>query len=140
MCVLYGICLAEESLTGQCHIAWAQSWLLMHLKWRTITNPKQEVILHSDQGAQFSSYDWQIALKTYRIKPSMSRRGNCYDNAVVESFFKILKKEAVKKQIFITREEAKSKLFAYIEMFYNSKRRHSYLGYISPLEFEKRYN
>ncbi len=70
----------------------------------------------------------------------MSRRGNCYDNAVVESFFKTLKKEAVKKQIFITREEAKSALFAYIEMFYNSKRRHSYLGYISPLEFEKRYN
>ncbi len=104
------------------------------------TKPTQEVILHSDQGAQFSSYDWHIALKTYHIKPSMSRRGNCYDNAVVESFFKTLKKEAVKKQIFITREEAKSTLFAYIEMFYNSKRRHSYLGYISPLEFEKRYN
>jgi len=83
------------------------------------TKPTQEVILHSDQGAQFSSYDWQIALKTYHIKPSMSRRGNCYDNAVVESFFKTLKKEAVKKQIFITREEAKSTLFAYIEMFYN---------------------
>lgn len=59
---------------------------------------------------------------------------------MVESFFKTLKKEAVKKQIFITREEAKSTLFAYIEMFYNSRRRHSYLGYISPIEFEKRYN
>ncbi len=70
----------------------------------------------------------------------MSRRGNCYDNAVAESFFKTLKKELVRKTIFITREEAKSKIFEYIEMFYNSKRRHSYLGFISPNEFEKRYN
>lgn len=61
-------------------------------------HPTQEVILHSDQGAQFSSYTWQMALKTYHIKLSMSQRGNCYDNAVVGSFFKTLKKEAVKKQ------------------------------------------
>lgn len=104
------------------------------------TNPKSQVLLHSDQGSQFSSYDWSLALKTYNIKPSMSRRGNCYDNAVVESFFKTLKKEAVRKHVFSTREEAKQALFAYIEMFYNTKRRHSYLGYISPIEFEKRYN
>ena len=70
----------------------------------------------------------------------MSRRGNCYDNAVAESFFKTFKKELVRKQIFYTREIAKSKTFEYIEMFYNAKRRHSYLGYISPNEFEKRYN
>jgi len=70
----------------------------------------------------------------------MSRRGNCYDNAVAESFFKTLKKELVRKNIFTTRIEAKDKIFEYIEMFYNSKRRHSYLGYISPNEFEKRYN
>ena len=70
----------------------------------------------------------------------MSRRGNCYDNAVAESFFKTLKKELVRKNIFITRNEARDKIFEYIEMFYNSKRRHSYLGFISPNEFEKRYN
>jgi putative transposase len=69
----------------------------------------------------------------------MSRRGNCYDNAVVESFFKTLKHECVRKEIFVTREDAKSKIFHYIEMFYNPKRRHSYLGYLSPNEFEVRY-
>jgi putative transposase len=100
---------------------------------------KQPVLLHSDQGSQYSSYDWQTMLKHSNIIPSMSRRGNCYDNAVVESFFKTLKRECVKKQTFITREEAKSKIFHYIEMFYNPKRRHSYLGYISPNEFEVRY-
>jgi len=98
-----------------------------------------EVILHSDQGVQFASFDWQRALKKYNVIPSMSRRGNCYDNAVVESFFKTLKKECVRKYIFKTREEAKRKIFEYIEMFYNSKRRHSYLNYLSPNNFEIRY-
>ena len=79
-------------------------------------------------------------MKNHNITPSMSRRGNCYDNAVAESFFKTLKKELVRKTIFRTREEARDKIFEYIEMFYNSKRRHSYLGFISPNEFEKRYN
>jgi putative transposase len=101
--------------------------------------PKHSVILHSDQGLQYSSYDWQSMLKDSNIIPSMSRRGNCYDNAVVESFFKTLKRECVRKEIFVTREYAKSKIFEYIEMFYNPKRRHSYLGYLSPNEFEVRY-
>ena len=101
--------------------------------------PKQSVLLHSDQGSQFSSHEWQSSLKKQNITPSMSRRGNCYDNAVVESFFKTLKKECVKKKIFTTREEAQAEIFSYIEMFYNTKRRHSYLGYISPNEFEVRY-
>ena len=98
-----------------------------------------EAILHSDQGSQFASSDWQRALKKYNVTPSMSRRGNCYDNAVAESFFKTLKKECVRKYIFKTREEAKRKIFEYIEMFYNSKRRHSYLNYLSPNNFEIRY-
>ena len=101
---------------------------------------KDSVILHSDQGSQYSSYDYIRFLKQNNITPSMSRRGNCYDNAVAESFFKTIKKELVRKNIFVTREEARDKIFEYIEMFYNSKRRHSYLGYISPNEFEKRYN
>lgn len=101
---------------------------------------KHSVLLHSDQGSQFSSYEWQAMLKANNIIPSMSRRGNCYDNAVAESFFKSFKRECVRRRIFITREEAKSEIFGYIEMFYNSKRRHSYLGYMCPNEFERRYN
>jgi putative transposase len=102
--------------------------------------PCKSVMVHSDQGSQFSSYEWQALLKSHNLIPSMSRRGNCYDNAVAESFFKTFKRECVRKQIYITRQEAKSDIFHYIEMFYNPKRRHSYLGYISPIEFEKRYN
>ncbi len=101
---------------------------------------EKSIILHSDQGSQYSSYDYKMLTNKYNIIPSMSRRGNCYDNAVAESFFKTLKKELVRKSIFKTRDEAKFKIFEYIEMFYNAKRRHSYLGYISPNEFEKRYN
>jgi putative transposase len=101
--------------------------------------PNDEVLLHSDQGSQYSSYAWQNMLKRSNIIPSMSRRGNCYDNAVVESFFKTLKRECVRKQTFVSRAEAKSAIFNYIEMFYNSKRRHSYLNYLSPNDFEIRY-
>ena len=101
---------------------------------------KDQVILHSDQGSQFASSDWQRALTKYNVIPSMSRRGNCYDNAVAESFFKTLKKECVRKYIFKTREEAKRKIFEYIEMYYNPKRRHSYLDYLSPNNFEIRYD
>ena len=105
-----------------------------------LSAPDTQVILHSDQGSQYSSYDYKKFAKEHNIVLSMSRRGNCYDNAVAESFFKTLKKELVRKQVFVTREIAASKIFEYIEMFYNAKRRHSYLGYISPNEFEKRYN
>jgi len=105
-----------------------------------VKNKEETVILHSDQGSQYSSYDYTKFAKEHNITLSMSRRGNCYDNAVAESFFKTIKKELVRKQIFKTREVAVSKIFEYIEMFYNPKRRHSYLGYISPNEFEKRYN
>ena len=103
------------------------------------TMQKHSVILHSDQGSQFSSYEWQSILIHSNIIPSMSRRGNCYDNAVVESFFKPLKPGCIRKEIFVTREYAKSKIFYYIEIFYNPKRRYSYLGHISPNEFEVRY-
>jgi len=103
-------------------------------------NKDASVILHSDQGSQYSSYDYKQIAEKHNIILSMSRRGNCYDNAVAESFFKTLKKELVRKHIFQTRELAASQIFEYIEMFYNSKRRHSYLDYLSPNEFEKRYN
>ena len=103
-------------------------------------NKDDKVILYSDQGSQYSSYDYKKFSKEHNIILSMSRRGNCYDYAVAESFFKTLKKELVRKHIFETREMAASKIFEYIEMFYNLKRRHSYLDYISSNEFEKRYN
>lgn len=117
--------------------------LIMNALKSAVSRTKQldtKVILHSDQGSQYSSYDYKRFAKQHNIILSMSRRGNCYDNAVAESFFKTLKKELVRKHVFLTREVAASKIFEYIEMFYNAKRRHSYLGYISPNEFEKRYN
>ena len=116
------------------------SLIIEALKKTTHRIKNHKVILHSDQGSQYSSYEYQVFLKHHNIIPSMSRRGNCYDNAVAESFFKTLKKELVRKTIFHTRAEARDKIFEYIEMFYNSKRRHSFLDFISPNEFEKRYN
>ncbi len=101
--------------------------------------PAEEVLVHSDQGSQFSSEDWQSFLRTHRLKGSMSRRGNCHDNAVAESFFQLLKRERIKRKIYATREEARSDVFDYIEMFYNPKRRHSHAGGLSPVEYEKQY-
>lgn len=96
------------------------------------------VLHHSDRGSQYSSDDFRDLLKTHGIECSMSRRGNCYDNAPVESFFSSLKRERVRRQTYKTRDEAKADVFDYIECFYNRKRRHTYLGYISPVEFENR--
>lgn len=95
------------------------------------------LIHHSDQGSQYASDSLRRALQKHRIAPSMSRKGDCYDNAVVESFFKSLKVELCKEAHFKTREEARSKIFEYIEVFYNRKRLHSTLGYQSPAEYER---
>ena len=103
--------------------------------WRR--QPKSPVIIHSDQGSQFGSDDFMRWCKDNSLVPSMSRRGNCYDNAVAESFFSSLKKERIRRSIYPTREEAKSEIFDYIEVFYNRKRRHSYLNQMSPMAFEK---
>ena len=99
--------------------------------------PETSVIVHSDQGSQYGSDDWKRFLNAHGMEPSMSGRGNCYDNAVAESFFSSLKKERIRKQIFKTRDEAKAVIFDYIEVFYNRKRRHSYLGMKSPFDYEK---
>ena len=93
-------------------------------------------IVHSDQGSQYSSDDWLRFCKANNLEPSMSRRGNCWDNAVAESFFSSLKKERVKKRIYKTRDLARSDIFDYIEMFYNRTRQHIRLGGISPEVFE----
>jgi putative transposase len=98
--------------------------------------PKGRVIVHSDQGSQYGSDDWLRFCKEHHLDPSMSRRGNCWDNAVAESFFSSLKKERIRKQIYRTRDLAKADVFDYIEMFYNRTRRHSHLGGVSPEAFE----
>lgn len=98
--------------------------------------PKGVVIHHSDRGVQYASEDFQEQLHTFGFKCSMSAKGCCYDNAVVESFFHSLKVEQVYNMKYETREEAKSDIFNYIEMFYNSNRMHSTLGYLSPNQFE----
>jgi putative transposase len=103
--------------------------------WRR--RPKQRVLIHSDQGPQYGSDDWQRFCRDNNLDPSMSRRGNCWDNAVVESFFSSLKKERIKKRIYKTRELARADVFDYIEVFYNRKRRHSHLGGVSPEAFEQ---
>ncbi|EGO7019478.1 IS3 family transposase, partial [Escherichia coli] len=95
---------------------------LLMAVWRR--NPEKQVLVHSDQGSQYTSHEWQSFLKSHGLEGSMSRRGNCHDNAVAESFFQLLKRERIKKKIYGTREEARSDIFDYIEMFYNSKRRH----------------
>lgn len=108
---------------------------LMMAVWRR--KPKNQVLIHSDQGSQFSSDDWRRFCTAHNLKPSMSRRGNCWDNAVVESFFSSLKKERIKKRVYKTRDLARADIFDYIEAFYNRTRRHSHLGGISPEAFEK---
>ena len=93
-------------------------------------------IIHSDQGCQYSSDDWRRFCRTNRLEPSMSRRGNCWDNAVAESFFGSLKKERIKKRIYKNRDLATADISDYIESFYNRTRRHKHLGGVSPEEFE----
>lgn len=97
------------------------------------------IIHHSDRGSQYASHEYQKILKKEKSQVSMSCKGNCYDNAVIESFHSVLKKEWVYPKKYKTREEAKSSIFKYIEVFYNRKRSHSVLKYISPIQFEKRF-
>jgi transposase InsO family protein len=99
-------------------------------------NPSQELLHHSDRGVQYACDDYQQLLAKHNVVASMSRKGNCYDNAVMESFFGTLKTELTHHETFVTREDAKQTLFEYIEVFYNRKRRHSALGYCSPVEYE----
>ena len=107
--------------------------LIMAL-WRR-KHPKK-VVVHSDQGSTYASNDYQTLLKEKKLIGSMSRRGNCWDNAVAESFYGSLKNEWVYWEDYKTRDQARKSIFNYIEVFYNRKRRHSYLGYISPDDFE----
>jgi transposase InsO family protein len=102
--------------------------------------PGEELLHHSDRGSQYACLDYRAALAAHGIKASMSRTGNCYDNAVMESFWATAKVEEIYRQEYATREQAKAAIFEYIEIFYNRKRRHSALGYLSPEAFAARLN
>ena len=108
--------------------------LLMAI-WRR--KPENKILVHSDQGSQFTSIDWASFLKHHNLEHSMSRRGNCHDNAVAESFFNLLKRERIRRRTYKTREDARSDVFDYIEMFYNPKRKHVRNGMLSPADFER---
>ncbi len=108
--------------------------LEMAVAWRL---PGEGLVAHSDRGSQYASEHYQGLLSGRGIVCSMSRRANCWDNAPMESFFASLKKELTRGEIFATRAEARANLFEYIEIFYNRVRRHSSLGYRSPIEYER---
>ncbi len=97
------------------------------------------VIFHSDRGSQYCSGAYQTLLTQHHIKASMSGKGDCWDNAVAESFFHTLKTELIYLTTYQTKEEAKQSIFHYLEVYYNRKRRHSSIGYLTPLEFENQF-
>ena len=102
-----------------------------------IRRPGEGLTHHADRGSQYCAIEYQAVLKAYGIAISMSGKGNCYDNSVVETFFKTLKSELVWRTVFQTRAEAKQVIGRYIDGFYNPVRRHSTLDYVSPVQFER---
>jgi transposase InsO family protein len=118
-------------LTGEL----TQQALQMALQRR---HPQPGLLHHSDRGSQYAATAYQQDLRAAGMTGSMSRRGNCWDNACVESFFGTLKRELIHHRQYRTREEARQEIFEYLEVFYNRQRRHSTLGYQSPAEFEAR--
>ncbi len=101
-----------------------------------LRRPPKGLIHHSDRGSQYCSYEYRKALKDIGATVSMSGKGNCYDNAVVETFFKTIKSELIWRTVFQTRQQAKLEITAYIDGFYNPVRRHSAVGYTSPVKYE----
>jgi transposase InsO family protein len=135
---------AVEDLYSRMVVGWSMA---EHMESRLVVDalamavqrrlPGEELLAHSDRGSQYASEHYQLLLAKHGIACSMSRRGNCWDNAPMESFFASLKKELVHDAGFATRAEARAALFEYIEVFYNGQRRHSSLGYVSPAEYEQ---
>lgn len=122
------------SMQSRIHADLVLKALLMAV-WRR--KPPPGVLVHSDQGSQFTGGDWQKFLDAHKLECSMSRRGNCHDNAVAESFFQLLKRERIKRKIYPTRDAARADVFDYIELFYNTKRRHGYNDGLPPVQFEQ---
>jgi putative transposase len=126
-------------------VGWSMDhWISRHLVLDALSmaigqrRPEGDLIHHSDRGSQYTSDDFRNELERHGITCSMSARANCYDNAVVESFFGVMKRERVNRVRYRNRDEARADIFEYIECFYNRKRRHGYLGNISPAAFEER--
>lgn len=134
---LYSRQVVGWSMQSRMHDDLVLQALLMAV-WRR--KPQPGLILHSDQGSQYTGHQWQAFLKAHGIVCSMSRRGNCHDNAVAESFFQLLKRERVKRRIYSTHDEARADVFDYIELFYNPRRRHGNNHGLAPVEFEQRYS
>lgn len=130
---LYSRRIIGWSMGTRLHSVLTQEALSMALSQRRLTD---HLLHHSDQGVQYAATDYQAVLSKHEITCSMSRKGNCWDNAVVESFFKTLKVECVHRQRFQTRHEARQQLFEYMEIFYNRQRLHSTLDYQSPVAYE----
>jgi len=105
--------------------------------WRR--NPQKQMLVHFEQGSQYTSHECQLFMKSHGLEGSMSRRGNCHDNAVAESFFQLLKREQIKKRIYGQREEARSDVFNYIEMFYSSMCWHGSGDQIPFTEYENQF-
>ena len=122
------------SLSSRIKVGLVRDALLMAI-WRR--KPDQGLIHHSDRGSQYACHEYQNILQEHGMIPSMSRKGDCWDNAVIERFFRSLKSERTNHRRYLTREAAKQDVINYIEMFYNSRRLHSYLGYVSPVKYEK---
>jgi transposase InsO family protein len=132
---LYSRCIIGWSMAERLTTPLVSDAARMALQWR---RPPRGVLHHSDRGSQYASDDYQELLTKNGMLCSMSRKGNCWDNAPVESFFSTLKREWVFHQRYHTRDEARQSIFDYIERFYNRQRIHSSLGYRTPMEFEQR--
>jgi len=132
---LYSRRIVGWSMSGSMTAQLVSDALLMAL-WRR--GKPDELLHHSDQGSQYTSEDFQRLLRDHGIVCSMSRRGDCWDNAAMESFFSSLKTERTSRKYYATRDEARADVFDYVERFYNPRRRHSTLGYLSPVQFEQR--
>ena len=114
--------------------------MIIALKRAMVTQPPSPgLIHHSDRGSQYASNDYQVILREHEIMTSMSRKGNCYDNACIESFHSVIKKELIFHHTYKTRVEAKESIFEYIVSFYNFKRIHSANNYMSPIAYENKY-
>jgi putative transposase len=130
---LYSRKVVDWAMSAHIDSALVQEALRMALGRR---GPTTGLLHHSDRGSQYACHDYQRLLTTYGIRCSMSRKGECLDNAVAERFFGSLKRERIDLRHYVTRQEARVDVVDYIEMFYNSKRLHSYLGYVSPRDYE----
>ena len=135
LCVILD--LANREVVGWSMSSYLGTDTLLKAFWSAVhkCQPGEGLIFHSDRGVQYASGRFRRVLKSCRLVQSMSRKGDCWDNAPAESFFKTLKSELIGEYVYPTRTEAQQAIFEYIEVFYNRVRRHSYLGYLTPLEY-----